>query len=78
MDCLHFNNRHCYADSPGKVDNLYRIKDMRHQCRDCIYAYSSEKGDPKNGIPAGTKFEDIPDTWKCPVCGSSKRRFRSQ
>ena len=51
---------------------------MRYQCRDCIYAYKSEKGDPKNGIPAGTKFEDIPSTWKCPVCGASKKRFRPQ
>jgi hypothetical protein len=27
------------------------------------------------GIPAGTAFEDIPDTWFCPVCGARKSDF---
>ncbi len=51
---------------------------MIYQCRDCIYAYKPEKGDPKNGIPAGTSFEDLPDTWECPICGATKKRFRRQ
>ena len=25
--------------------------------------------------PAGTAFEDIPETWFCPVCGARKRDF---
>ena len=32
-------------------------------------------GDPDGGIPAGTPFEEIPDTWFCPVCGARKRDF---
>jgi rubredoxin len=28
----------------------------------CKYTYDPEVGDPKNGIPAGTKFEYLPDT----------------
>ncbi|CWP16418.1 rebredoxin [Neisseria meningitidis] len=25
--------------------------------------------------PPGTKFEDIPDDWKCPECGVGKEDF---
>ena len=49
---------------------------MRYQCRDCIYAYDPQKGDPSNGIPPGTKFDDLPNSWLCPVCGSKKGRFK--
>lgn len=49
---------------------------MKHQCLDCIYAYQQTKGDPKNGVPAGTKFSDLPDTWRCPICGAKKTRFK--
>jgi rubredoxin len=28
-----------------------------------------------NGIEAGTKWEDVPDDWECPVCGASKDKF---
>ena len=32
-------------------------------------------GDEETGIAAGTKFEDIPDDWLCPVCGAGKDEF---
>jgi rubredoxin len=37
--------------------------------------YDPKRGDPDGGIAPGTPFEDIPDTWFCPVCGASKRDF---
>jgi len=42
---------------------------MRYKCRVCGYIYSPLRGEPHNGIPAGTPFEDLPDTYLCPVCG---------
>jgi rubredoxin len=42
---------------------------MRYKCRVCGYVYSPLRGEPHNGIPAGTAFEDLPDTYLCPVCG---------
>jgi rubredoxin len=42
---------------------------MRYKCRLCGYIYSPLRGEPHNGIPAGTAFEDLPDTYLCPVCG---------
>ena len=49
---------------------------MKYQCSDCIYSYDPERGDPKNGIPPGTNFEDLPDSWTCPVCDAKKGRFK--
>ena len=39
----------------------------------CGYVYNPDRGDRKGKIPAGTRFEDLPDDWRCPVCGASKR-----
>lgn len=47
----------------------------KYQCSVCGYIYDPEKGDPDGGIKPGTRFEDIPDDWTCPVCGASKDQF---
>ncbi len=45
-------------------------KDMtRYRCRLCGYIYSPYIGEPHNGIPRGTPFEDLPETYVCPICG---------
>jgi len=44
-------------------------------CSVCGYVYDELKGDPDNGIAPGTKFEDVPQTWTCPVCGADKSKF---
>lgn len=36
----------------------------------CGEIYGEAIGCPDSGIPAGTRFEDIPDGWICPSCGS--------
>ncbi len=48
---------------------------MKYRCDVCDWVYDSATGDPDNGVPAGTKFEDIPDDWVCPVCGVGKEDF---
>ena len=30
---------------------------------------------PENGIAPGTKFEDLPDDFECPLCGVGKDMF---
>ncbi|OIN96733.1 MAG: rubredoxin [Deltaproteobacteria bacterium CG1_02_45_11] len=47
----------------------------RYICTVCGYVYDPEQGDPENDIEPGTKFEDLPDDWQCPVCGASKDEF---
>lgn len=44
-------------------------------CEVCGYIYDSAIGDPDHGVKAGTKFEDIPDSWVCPECGVGKDNF---
>jgi len=41
----------------------------------CGYVYDPEVGDSQGGIPPGTPFEDLPDDWHCPSCGTSKDNF---
>ena len=45
------------------------------ECEACGYIYDPELGDPDGDIAPGTKFEDIPDDWECPVCGVYKSMF---
>lgn len=47
----------------------------KYMCMVCRFVYDEDVGLPENGIPAGTKWEDIPDDWVCPVCGSPKGEF---
>lgn len=44
-------------------------------CTACGFVYNPELGDPDSGIAPGTPFEDIPDSWVCPVCGAEKSDF---
>jgi rubrerythrin len=44
-------------------------------CQKCSMIYDPVVGDPDSGIAPGTLFEDIPDDWKCPICGASKKQF---
>ncbi len=46
-----------------------------YKCLACGYVYDPEVGDPDGGIAPGTKFEDIPDDWVCPLCGVGKDMF---
>lgn len=53
-------------------------KDMWHcQTTNCGYIYNPDKGDRKGKIPKGTLFEALPPDWRCPICGASKKMFRS-
>jgi flavin reductase (DIM6/NTAB) family NADH-FMN oxidoreductase RutF/rubredoxin len=55
------------------------VKNMdKYTCTVCGYTYDPEKGDPGNGIEPGTKFEDLPEDWVCPVCGASKEAFEKE
>lgn len=47
----------------------------RYVCNVCGYVYDPAVGDKESGIPAGTAFEDLPDDWVCPICGSGKDEF---
>ena len=47
-------------------------------CSVCTYTYDEAKGIPEAGIAPGTRWEDLPDDWKCPWCGAGKEAFREK
>ena len=48
---------------------------MKYVCDVCGWIYDEEAGDPDNGIAPGTKFEDLPDDFECPLCSVGKDQF---
>ena len=48
---------------------------QKYVCNACGYIYDPAKGDPDNGVPAGTAFADLPADWVCPECGVGKEEF---
>jgi rubredoxin len=44
-------------------------------CAICGWIYNEKEGAPDEGIPAGTRWEDIPADWICPDCGTGKDDF---
>lgn len=48
----------------------------KYRCTVCGYVYDEEKGVPNKGVAPGTKWEDLPDDFVCPVCGAKKEKFK--
>ena len=59
---------HTFPKIFQEMMNKMTEKCARWVCLECHYIYDPEKGDPKAGIPPGTPFEDLPETWRCPEC----------
>lgn len=47
----------------------------RWECLVCGMIYEEAEGLPDDGIPSGTRWEDIPAGWVCPDCGTGKFDF---
>lgn len=47
-----------------------------YECMNCKYIYNPKMGNEVAGIGPNTEFEDLPDTWVCPVCGERKDMFK--
>ena len=45
------------------------------ECVVCGFIYDEAVGIPAEGIPAGTKWEDVSDDWLCPDCHVGKSDF---
>ena len=48
---------------------------MKYMCEPCGYIYDPAEGDPDGGIAPGTKFEDLPEDFECPLCFVGKDQF---
>ena len=62
-----------FIEGEGRVTGGVRMQ--KYRCIVCNYIYDPAAGDPDNGVQPGTAFENIPDTWVCPICGAGKDQF---
>ena len=46
-----------------------------YMCLICGFIYDEAAGLPEEGIPPGTRWEDVPVNWVCPECGARKEDF---
>ncbi|CAD6543128.1 Anaerobic nitric oxide reductase flavorubredoxin [Paraburkholderia kirstenboschensis] len=44
-------------------------------CVICGWIYDEAAGLPEDGIAPGTRWADIPDDWRCPLCDVGKEDF---
>ena len=48
------------------------------ECKSCQYVYEPKNGDENYPVAKGTRFENLPPDWRCPVCGAEKKMFESR
>lgn len=51
---------------------------QKYVCSICGFVYDETAGYPQGGIAPGTKWENIPKDWVCPLCGATKNEFMLQ
>jgi flavin reductase (DIM6/NTAB) family NADH-FMN oxidoreductase RutF/rubredoxin len=68
-------------NAPTFVDRSKMVKKEKsespksYKCSACGYIYDPATGNEEKGIKPGTSFENLPDKWTCPTCGSKKDDF---
>ena len=68
------------------IANIYHIEDekkrrygiMKYVCDLCGWEYDEEQGYPEGGIAPGTKWEDVPEDFECPLCAAGKDQFSEE
>ena len=60
-----------------KTTHHYKMEEsiMKYVCDVCGWEYDEELGYPEGGIAPGTKWEDIPEDFECPLCMVGKDQF---
>ena len=48
---------------------------MTYVCDACRWEYNEVEGYPEGGIAPGTKWEDVPEDFQCPLCLAGKDLF---
>lgn len=62
------------AEKVEKVTSQQEDYDT-YVCSMCGFEYNEAEGYPELDIPAGTKWEDLPKDFRCPMCGAEKEEF---
>lgn len=51
---------------------------MKYVCDVCGWVYEESVGDSDKGIAPGTKWEELPEDFECPLCGVGKDQFSKE
>ena len=51
---------------------------MKYICDVCGWEYDEAAGYPEGGIAPGTKWEDVPEDFECPLCSVPKEQFSAE
>lgn len=78
LKAIGFHNGYKWLNQKENLTQREEERMDRYVCTICGYVYDPKQGDPDNGVAAGTKWEDVPDDWECPVCGASKDDFEKE
>jgi rubredoxin len=62
-------------DKLPEINSQKRRIAMKYVCDVCAWEYDEEAGYPDGGIAPGTKWEDVPDDFECPLCSVGKDQF---
>lgn len=66
-------------ETPSKADrkaqNETDVASRQWVCVICGWIYDEATGYPEDGIAPGTRWEDVPEDWRCPLCDVGKEDF---
>lgn len=55
----------------ASADNAFK----QWVCVICGWIYDEQAGAPDDGLAPGTRWADVPDDWRCPLCDVGKEDF---
>ncbi|MEM1368869.1 MAG: rubredoxin [Cyanobacteria bacterium P01_H01_bin.15] len=62
-------------ESRPEEKTLAELAPSRYECRSCGYVYEPLRGDSVQSVAPNTRFEELPENWRCPVCGVKRFSF---
>ena len=65
----------CYNEAILKRNKNLEVSIMKYVCDVCGWEYDEAQGYPEAGIAPGTKWEDVPEDFECPLCFVGKDQF---
>lgn len=65
-------------DRFGLIKNQSQIIMEKYVCEVCGWVYDPATGAPDYGVAPGTPWEEVPESFECPVCGVGKESFVKQ
>ena len=48
---------------------------QKYECTYCGEIYDPEKGNEFAGVEPGTSWDELPEDFVCPLCGTDKENF---